>query len=120
MLFLSAIAAVPSAGFPQAEPQEEPRGARAREAVVACTSKPGGREFCPANTSKGIALARSFGDSPCLLGKTWGYDDSGVWVADGCSGWSAGGGRSEKAVSPRLVLVCIPGQIPLCAAAVCH
>ena len=21
----------------------------------------------------------------CLLGKTWGYDDMGVWVADGCS-----------------------------------
>jgi len=83
MALLSALAAAPA--LPQAEPQEEPRGARAREAIVACASKPGGREFCPANTSKGIALARSFGDSPCLLGKTWGYDDAGVWVADGCS-----------------------------------
>ena len=25
-------------------------------------------------------------ESPCLLGKTWGYDDKGVWVSDGCSG----------------------------------
>ena len=22
---------------------------------------------------------------PCLLGKTWGYDDTGIWVSDGCS-----------------------------------
>jgi hypothetical protein len=30
-------------------------------------------------------LRRSFGEAACLLGKTWGYDDAGVWVADGCS-----------------------------------
>ena len=29
-------------------------------------------------------LARSYGEAACLLGKTWGYDDRGVWVADGC------------------------------------
>jgi len=30
-------------------------------------------------------LARSTGEAACLLGKTWGYDDTGVWVSDGCS-----------------------------------
>ena len=29
---------------------------------------------------------KSTGPAACLLGKTWGYDDKGVWVADGCSG----------------------------------
>jgi hypothetical protein len=53
--------------------------------TVTCTSAPGGRQVCPADTSKGVTLAKSMGDSPCLLGKTWGYDDNGVWVADGCS-----------------------------------
>ncbi|HXK12077.1 MAG TPA: DUF3011 domain-containing protein [Vicinamibacteria bacterium] len=52
---------------------------------IPCSSKPGERQECPADTSKGVVLARSFGESPCLLGKTWGYDDKGVWVADGCS-----------------------------------
>ena len=52
---------------------------------VACSSKPAERQHCPANTSNGVVLARSSGESPCLLGKTWGYDDTGVWVADGCS-----------------------------------
>jgi hypothetical protein len=29
-------------------------------------------------------LLHSAGDSPCLLGKNWGYDDAGVWVSSGC------------------------------------
>ncbi len=59
--------------------------AQAAPITISCTSKPGDRNHCAGDTSKGVVLARSFGDSPCLLGKTWGYDDKGVWVADGCS-----------------------------------
>src|SRR5688572_27540502 len=40
---------------------------------------------CPANTSAGVLMQRQIGDAACLLGKTWGYDDQGVWVTDGCS-----------------------------------
>ena len=58
----------------------------AKPRTVTCSSAPGGREHCPANTSQGVVLARSSGESPCLLGKSWGYDDKGVWVADGCTG----------------------------------
>jgi hypothetical protein len=58
-----------------------PEGAR----KVACASKPGERETCPADTAHGIVLVRSTGEAPCLLGKTWGYDDHDVWVADGCA-----------------------------------
>lgn len=54
--------------------------------TVSCASKPGGRTSCPADTSAGIVLARTTGPAACLLGKTWGYDQQGVWVADGCSG----------------------------------
>jgi hypothetical protein len=53
---------------------------------IICESQPGERQYCPADMSAGVALAKSTGPVPCLLGKTWGYDDSGVWVADGCSG----------------------------------
>ena len=52
---------------------------------LTCESPPRGRQYCPANTSQGIALRKSMGDAPCLLGKSWGYDDGGVWVSDGCS-----------------------------------
>ncbi len=46
---------------------------------------PGTLEHCAADTSAGVALIRSTGEGPCLLGKTWGYDDTGIWVSDGCS-----------------------------------
>ena len=53
--------------------------------TVTCTSKPGERTQCPADTSAGVVLLRSTGEAPCLLGRTWGYDQTSVWVSDGCS-----------------------------------
>ena len=73
-----ALVAVP------AEPSAQAASAPAA-VVVTCASKPGSRTQCPADTSRGVVLARSSGESACLLGKTWGYDDKGVWVADGCT-----------------------------------
>ncbi len=69
-------------------------------AVVTCSSELGTRNHCAANTASGVVLARSIGSAPCLLGKTWGYDDTGIWVSDGCSGEFvvAKGGETEKAV----------------------
>jgi hypothetical protein len=58
----------------------------AQPPTVACSSKPGERQHCAADTSSGVVLARSSGEAPCLLGKSWGYDDQGIWVSDGCSG----------------------------------
>ncbi len=54
-------------------------------APVTCSSKPGERSSCAADTSKGVVLLRSMGEAPCLLGRTWGYDQTSVWVSDGCS-----------------------------------
>jgi hypothetical protein len=61
---------------------EEPPAA----APLVCESKAGERQACPGDTSAGVALMKSTGTSACLLGKTWGYDDAGVWVRDGCAG----------------------------------
>jgi len=54
--------------------------------TVTCASQAGERQHCAADTSAGVALVRSTGTAPCLLGKNWGYDDKGVWVSDGCGG----------------------------------
>jgi hypothetical protein len=67
---------------------------------ISCASKPGERRQCPADTSKGVVLARSQGESACLLGKTWGYDDQGIWVADGCSGEFVVAGASAAEPEP--------------------
>ena len=53
---------------------------------IVCASKPGERTNCAADTSAGVVLKRSTGESPCLLGRTWGYDQANIWVSDGCSG----------------------------------
>lgn len=55
-------------------------------AHVVCSSSAGERQHCAADTSGGVALVRSTGTSACLLGKNWGYDTDGIWVADGCTG----------------------------------
>ncbi len=53
---------------------------------VECASTAGERQVCAGNTSAGVLLLRSTGEAACLLGRTWGYDDAGVWVSDGCAG----------------------------------
>jgi len=54
--------------------------------TIPCESAATTRQTCPADTSQGVVLVRSTGTAACLLGKTWGYDDHGIWVSDGCQG----------------------------------
>jgi len=63
--------------------------------LVTCSSKVGERQVCAADTAAGAALLRSTGPAACLLGKTWGYDDKGIWVFDGCGGEFALGSTHE-------------------------
>ena len=70
--------------------------------TIKCSSKPGERQHCAADTSHGVALAKSAGQSPCLLGRTWGYDAQGVWVSDGCAGeFVVGQGINEATERPQ-------------------
>jgi hypothetical protein len=68
--------------------------------TIVCDSQPGERQHCAADTSAGIALVRSTGPGECLLGKTWGYDDKGVWVSEGCSGEFLTGAAAGIASAP--------------------
>jgi len=64
---------------------------------ITCESQAGGgRQHCPADMSAGVTLAKSTGTAECLLGKTWGYDDTGVWVSGGCSGEFIAGPASKE------------------------
>ena len=75
-----------------------PQFLSAQAVLITCASKIGERQSCPADTSRGVVLAKSSGDAACLLGKTWGYDDQGVWVSDGCVGeFIVKGVSTEKA-----------------------
>jgi predicted porin len=90
MLFVLAGAFLPDSAVAQQAPanQTPPQ-------VISCVSMKGQRQVCTANTAAGVSLLRSTGESSCLLGKTWGYDDAGVWVFDGCGGEFAVGSTQE-------------------------
>jgi Protein of unknown function (DUF3011) len=60
--------------------------AKVRATTASCASTQGERTHCRADTSAGVALLQSTGAAACLLGRTWGYDQTSIWVSDGCGG----------------------------------
>lgn len=88
--------------------------ANPREAVR-CESNDGRFRLCPADTRGGMALVRQLSESPCIQGRTWGWDQRGVWVDRGCRadfhsigggypyGGNPGGGYTGGYDAPRTV-----------------
>jgi hypothetical protein len=91
-LFLSAFALSAAA-------RQTPAAAAQSTSPITCASKPGERNTCAADTSRGVVLLRSFGEASCLLGKTWGYEQAALWVADGCSADFGTGTAAEPAAT---------------------
>jgi len=73
----------PALAQPESTADSQPTAATE---TIACASKAGERQHCAADTAAGVVLVTSTGTAECLLGKTWGYDDKGVWVSGGCAG----------------------------------
>jgi Protein of unknown function (DUF3011)/Amidohydrolase len=95
---LLAVLATPAAAQDTEDDSPIGQSAAASQSVAAtvtCSSKPGERSSCAADTSKGVVLLRSTGDAPCLIGRTWGYDQTSVWVSDGCSAEFGAGATVE-------------------------
>jgi hypothetical protein len=103
------LAAAPAAAQPASESAGAAPTAQAQASAttITCTSKPGSRSECRADTSAGVVLVRSTGDAACMLGRTWGYDQASIWVSEGCSGeFVTGPGPQQaetKAPAPRHV-----------------
>jgi len=61
--------------------------AQTRTAVaqrLVCESSLNRDAYCRADTRDGVALVRSLGRERCVIGRNWGYDRNGIWVANGC------------------------------------
>lgn len=61
--------------------------------TVTCQSRGGEHQYCRADTSGGVTLVHQLSKSGCWKDDTWGYNRSGIWVANGCRaefrvGWS--------------------------------
>ena len=55
-----------------------------RSRVLYCASDDFDFRGCPADTYSGVRIVRQRSDSPCIYGRTWGYDERGIWVDRGC------------------------------------
>jgi hypothetical protein len=57
------------------------------EQVVRCESLRNQRRDCPIHTRQAtVTLRRQLSTAACLHNQTWGYDNRGIWVTNGCRG----------------------------------
>ena len=87
--------------------------------AIVCESKNNARTQCPADTKYGVALIRPQNDNACVLGKSWGFDESAIWVSEGCHAQFALGGYRlpPEAVPPtaaKLVCASTDGKLVQC------
>lgn len=74
--------------------------------VVLCESMDGKPARCLADTSGGVQVIRQISDNSCRYGRHWGYDENGIWVAEGC--------RAEFAVRGPMQAKALTGPTLLC------
>jgi hypothetical protein len=96
----AAPARAQSSAASDAPPAAEPAAAVHTLARVTCVATSTERTYCPGDASAGAVLIKSNGAAECLLGRTWGYDQTGVWVTDGCSGEFAFGASAQQPTTP--------------------
>lgn len=81
-------------------------GYRGYGETVRCESRDERQRYCPADTRGGVRLVDQYSRNACVLGRSWGFDRRGIWVAHGCRarfalgdrygydrGWDDGRGR---------------------------
>ena len=52
--------------------------------TITCSSNNGRRNVCNVNTRGGVRISRQISGTPCVQGRTWGWDNNSVWVDGGC------------------------------------
>ncbi len=79
----------------------------AGDGLVRCESKDSRVVVCRAQTYRGVRLANQLSRAPCIQGQSWGHDDRGIWVSEGCraefllagddrGGWQGGGHGGQR------------------------
>ncbi len=63
---------------------DEASGPRLHARSLRCESRSGSHVKCPVDTTHGVRMTRRLGAFECELGRSWGFDDEGVWVSRGC------------------------------------
>ena len=61
-----------------------------------CGSSSGGNNYCRADTTRGVELLYQHSGYGCYQHDTWGYDDRGIWVSNGCTATFRVGDRERE------------------------
>lgn len=64
--------------------------------TIHCGSQGYRYHYCGANTEGHVRLQNQTSRAACIQGRTWGYDNGGVWVNNGCSADFEVGGSSSS------------------------
>jgi hypothetical protein len=64
--------------------------------TISCSSSNYRYQYCGANTDGYARLLSQQSRAACVRGRTWGYDNGGVWVNNGCSAQFEVGGSSRS------------------------
>jgi hypothetical protein len=51
---------------------------------IECKSSGYAPTYCRVDTRYGVTLVRQISDSACIRGRSWDFDNRGIWVSDGC------------------------------------
>lgn len=51
---------------------------------IVCESRNSQYQFCEAPTRGDVRLARQLSSEPCVAGRSWGFEQNGIWVNNGC------------------------------------
>ena len=69
------------------------RGPSQAMGTLICESDSSRRTYCRADARFGVELRREISRNSCIANRTWGSDENGVWVSNGC--------RAEFALATR-------------------
>ncbi|MCU1249826.1 MAG: hypothetical protein JWQ49_2855, partial [Edaphobacter sp.] len=63
------------------------------QGTIRCSSDNGKRNWCDIGNARDAQLVNQVSGSPCIRGNTWGIDQRGLWVDNGCrADFAIGGG----------------------------
>ena len=96
LLLLASIACLSALAYPAPRPAAPATGFQLGYGqgtqTVTCNSDDGKRHYCNIDTRYGVQLTRQISGSPCIQNSTWGYDNGGLWVDQGCRAEFSTGG----------------------------
>ena len=73
---------------------------------ITCESRHGRYTFCRADTDGRVKLDRELSRRDCREGRSWGYNDRGVWVDRGCSAeFTVGNDDKEERHGKKVAIV---------------